>query len=83
MGNYFNTTIYIVLFIIIIYSVFRYTYFIKHEHFVCPKCGCEFKPKAGKLIFSQNAVDGKIMKCPKCKNRVFLPPVKDKIIKNK
>lgn len=67
----------LIVVVAIIYSVLRYLYFIKHEHFVCPKCHYSFKPKMLKLIFSQNAVDGKIMRCPNCKKVVFLPPVKD------
>lgn len=61
-----------------LYSIFWHMRFMKREHFVCPKCHYEFKPKILKLILSQNAVDGKIMRCPQCKKVVFLKPVKDR-----
>lgn len=65
------------LLIAVVYTFFRYMYIMRYEHFVCPKCNYKFKPKVVTLIFSQNAVNGKIMKCPKCKEKVYLEPVKD------
>lgn len=63
--------------LVIAYAIIRYWYFMKHEHFVCPKCGCAFKPKVRSLVFSENAVEGKIIKCPKCGEKEYMEPVKD------
>ena len=64
--------------IVILYATFRYMYFMKHEHFVCPKCKNSFKPKVLALVFSTNAVEGKIIKCPHCGSKEYMEPVKDK-----
>lgn len=72
-----------ILILAIISAIFRYTYFMKYEHFVCPKCHYIFKPKVLNLIFSENAVEGKIMRCPYCKIKSYMEPVKDKKPNNK
>jgi len=68
----------IVLILAILLAAFRYRYFYKHEHFECPKCGYSWKPSILKMIFSENAVDGKVIKCPKCGDREYIEPAKDK-----
>lgn len=62
----------------IIWAIFRYIYFYKHEHFECPHCGNKFKPKVLNMIFSVNAVEGKIITCPKCGEKEYMEPKKDK-----
>ena len=61
----------------IFFAVIRYTYFMRHEHFVCPNCKNAFKPKLKALIFSTNAVTGKIINCPICGKKDYMEPVKD------
>jgi predicted RNA-binding Zn-ribbon protein involved in translation (DUF1610 family) len=63
--------------LVIILATIRYWRFMKHEHFVCPKCGFSFKPKVHILVFSENAGEGKIIKCPKCGEKEYMEPVKD------
>lgn len=63
--------------LVILYTTFRYMYFMKHEHFVCLKCKTAFKPKILSLIFSTNAVEGKIIKCPHCGSKEYMEPVRD------
>lgn len=58
--------------------IFRYIYFYKKEHFVCPHCGNKFKPKILNMIFSVNAGEGKIITCPKCGEKDYMEPEKDK-----
>lgn len=66
-----------VLIIAIVYAVIRYIWFYKHEHFVCPKCNYQFKPKLIKMILSVNAVEGKIVICPNCGSKEYVEPIKD------
>lgn len=61
----------------ILYAAGVYLYFYKRQHFVCPKCGYAFKPKLLRMIFSVNAVSGKIIRCPHCNQKEYMEPVDD------
>lgn len=61
----------------VIAAAVSYGRFYKYEHFRCPKCGHCFKPPVLKMIFSVNAVDGKIIKCPSCGEREYMEPELD------
>lgn len=63
----------------LLYAAARYIYFYKKEHFECPKCGWKFKPSVRSLVFSVNAVEGKIIKCPHCGSKEYMEPKKDEI----
>lgn len=54
-----------------------YVRFYRYKHFRCPKCGHCFKPPVLRMLFSVNAVDGKIIKCPHCGEREYMEPVWD------
>lgn len=58
----------------VIAAAISYTHFYKYKHFRCPKCNHCFKPPVLKMIFSVNAVDGKIIRCPKCGEREYMEP---------
>ena len=68
----------IILIIAVICAIISYSHFYKHEHFICPKCGYSWKPPILKMIFAENAVEGKIIKCPKCGSKEYIEPTKDK-----
>lgn len=61
----------------VIAAAVSYIRFYKYEHFRCPKCGHCFKPPLLKMIFSVNAVEGKIIKCPACGAREYMEPEPD------
>lgn len=63
----------------LIWAAWRYWRFYQSEHFVCPKCSHCFKPPLLKLLFSANAVEGKIIRCPQCGEKEYMEPVKDSI----
>ncbi|HEX3016553.1 MAG TPA: hypothetical protein VHP31_01720 [Caproicibacter sp.] len=63
--------------IAIVVGVFQYVNFYRHDHFVCPNCGNKFKPKVLRMIFSENAGGGKIIKCPKCGKKDYMEAQKD------
>ena len=69
--------IFVVLLILLIWLVFRYTYIMKKFHFVCPLCEHKFKPKVYKLVFSMNAVNGKVLRCPNCGAATYMEPERD------
>ncbi len=48
------------------------------EHFTCPQCGHRWKPPLGQMVFSVNAVEGKVLRCPHCGEKVYVEPVKDR-----
>ena len=52
--------------IVIAAAAYWYFKFYKLERFVCPKCGCEFKPNAGRMLLSNDNSESKVVKCPKC-----------------
>lgn len=66
----------IIAVIAVIGAVIRYIYFYKKEHFECPHCGNKFKPNVLNMIFSVNAVEGKIITCPKCGEKEYMEPKK-------
>jgi len=68
----------IILVIAILWAIYEYVKFYKTEHFICPKCGYSWKPPVLKLIFATNAVEGKIIRCPKCCAKEYIEPTKDK-----
>lgn len=59
------------------WAAFSYRYFYKHQHFVCPKSGHSFKPPVKQMVFSVNAVSGKIIRCPSCGEKEYMEPVRD------
>lgn len=61
----------------VLWAVFAYAQFYRKEHLHCPKCGHNWKPPVLRMIFSVNAVDGKIMRCPQCGEKEFMPVEKD------
>lgn len=67
----------IVLTAVLIWAVFRYWYLEKRCHFVCPFCGKKFKPSVPKLVFSMNALNGKVLKCPACGSETYMEPERD------
>lgn len=68
----------IIAVVAVIGAAIRYIYFYRKEHFECPHCGNEFKPKVLNMIFSVNAGEGKIIICPKCGEKEYMEPKKDK-----
>lgn len=66
-----------VLAVVIIWAIYRYIKFYKQEHFVCPKCGYNWKPAILKMVFATNAVEGKIIRCPKCDAKSYVEPTRD------
>ncbi|HIT08133.1 MAG TPA: hypothetical protein IAB55_03480 [Candidatus Merdivicinus faecavium] len=62
----------------IVYAAVRYAIFYRREHFVCPKCGHCWKPPLLRMIFSVNAVNGKILRCPACGEKEYVEPVRDR-----
>lgn len=67
--------------LVILWAAYQYRKFYKSEHFVCPNCGHCWKPPVRKLVFSVNAVEGKIIRCPQCSEKVYVEPVPDKTAK--
>lgn len=67
----------IVLVVAISWAVFQYIRFYRSEHLVCPKCGHQWKPPVVKMIFAVNAVDGKVIRCPKCGSKEYMKAEKD------
>lgn len=69
--------------IVIAAASYWYFKFYKIESFVCPKCGCEFKPNAGRMLLSNDNSESKVVKCPKCGCKERMQPVKaDNVPKN-
>ena len=62
----------ILVLVVIVGAVWRYWYFYRREHLHCPKCGYNWKPPVLKMVFSVNAVDGKVIRCPACSRREFM-----------
>jgi hypothetical protein len=65
----------------ILYDIFRWLYFRKHEHFQCPKCGFNFKPNTLKLILSGTSGsvgNTKMLCCPHCGSKEVMNVVKDR-----
>jgi DNA-directed RNA polymerase subunit RPC12/RpoP len=51
----------------------------KNNHYVCPKCGREFKPKKFlQSMFSMNGADIRRMKCAYCGEKNWTKIIKDK-----
>ena len=61
----------------VITAILFYVRFYRHYHFRCPKCGHCWKPPLLKMIFSVNAVEGKIIRCPHCGETEYMEPVRD------
>ena len=64
----------------IVYKIFRWLYFSKHEHFRCPSCGYSFKPSTLKLILSGTSGsvgNTKMLKCPHCGEKEVMDVVKE------
>lgn len=68
----------IVLSLVILWAAIAYRRFYKREHFECPRCGYEWKPPLLRMIFSVNAVSGKLIRCPHCTDTSYMEPVKDR-----
>ena len=67
----------IVLVLVVIWAIYRYTKFYKQEHFVYPQCEYNWKPSVLKMILATNAVEGKIIRCPRCNTKSYIEPTKD------
>ena len=61
----------------VVWAACRYAYFYRKEHFTCPHCGHCWKPPLLRMIFSVNAVEGKILTCPCCGPKEYMEPEKD------
>lgn len=59
----------------VVWFIVRTVRFYRKEHFLCPKCGCAFRPALRNWLFSVNAVEGKILRCPRCKEKEYMEPV--------
>ena len=64
--------------LVILWAAWRYWRFYQREHFTCPQCGHRWKPPLGQMVFSVNAVEGKVLHCPHCGEKVYVEPVKDR-----
>ncbi len=62
----------------ILWAAVQYALFYRRDHFVCPKCGHCWKPPLARMIFSVNAVNGKILRCPRCGSKEYVEPVRDR-----
>lgn len=62
---------------VIIENVIIYRRLI-HSEWRCEKCGTTFKPKFSQVLFSINAGDVKIMRCPHCESKQDCKPVRRK-----
>ena len=70
----------IILAVAIFYTIFRWLYFRKYEHFQCPSCGFNFKANTFKLIISGSlgsVGNSKILKCPRCVKKECMKVIKD------
>ena len=68
----------VALAVVLIWAVGRYWYLEKKCHFVCPFCGNKFKPSVLRLVFSMNALNGKVLKCPACGDETYMEPERDR-----
>lgn len=62
---------------VLIAAAVSYIRFYRYEHFQCPKCGHCWKPPFLKMLFSINAVEGKIIRCPHCGETDYMEPAED------
>lgn len=67
----------IILVAVLVWAACRYVYLAKKCHFSCPSCGKQFKPRMAQLIFSMNALCGKVLRCPACGMKTYMEPEKD------
>lgn len=67
----------VVLAAAILWAVFRYWYFYRREHMVCPRCGHGWKPPVLQMVFSVNAGGGKVLRCPRCGEKSYMEAVPD------
>lgn len=83
MDTFNKVIIVIVIFILvaaILYDVFRWLYFRKHEHFQCPSCGFNFKYNTIKLILSGcsgSVGNTKMLRCPHCGKKEVMNVIKN------
>lgn len=71
------TGFYILLTAIFVEAVI-FTYAAVHSEWRCEKCGTTFKPKFSQVLFSINAGDVKIMRCPHCESKQDCKPIENK-----
>jgi len=67
----------LILILALIWATYRYICFYKKEHFTCPSCRHSWKPPVPKMLLATNAVNGKIIQCPKCNVKSYIEPTKD------
>ncbi|MGI5894655.1 MAG: hypothetical protein ACOX6P_08705 [Candidatus Merdivicinus sp.] len=67
----------------IVGAALSYLHFYRREHLHCPKCGYDWKPPLLRMIFSVNAVDGKIIRCPRCGEKEFMRAERDVLFSEK
>lgn len=66
----------LIIIVVLVLTIAQYVYLMKRCHFICPECNHKFKPTYRQLIFSLNALAGKVLRCPNCKSSVYMEPEK-------
>lgn len=64
----------LIVVVAIIFTAFRAV----KTHFICPKCGSNFKISAFIYLFSFHAMSRRMVKCPNCGNYQLMRPEWDK-----
>lgn len=65
--------------IIIVISAVAFVIFRAiNSHFVCPKCGANFKINALEYIFAPHFMTKRMVTCPKCGHSELMTPYWDK-----
>lgn len=54
-----------------------YAHIVHAYHFICPRCGTDFKPSVFRLITVMHMMDSFNVKCPKCGHKEFMKALKD------
>jgi len=60
----------IIVVVVLIFAIFR----ALKTHFVCPKCGANFKVSTLKYIFAPHLLGKRMAKCPNCGHTELLIP---------
>ncbi len=67
----FGITITIIIILLVLVPVLIY---LSKTIYVCDKCGCRFRLKWYKCMFSIHMNDDRYLKCPKCKKKSWCSP---------
>ncbi|MCL2883477.1 MAG: hypothetical protein FWF30_03300 [Coriobacteriia bacterium] len=77
MPRYF--IIFIVIGVVLIFSIVRIALRSSSHHFECPSCGKSFQVSFFKYFFTAHGLDGKCnMTCPSCGKTNFMTPLSGK-----